>query len=75
MDDSVVDNQGIKNCALYCNRRPQNCDRSAMFGIMCHSNYDIPLPHLADAMQRKRMMVVYGSLIFSPEIFMYSRNG
>nr|UDL14013.1 MAG: hypothetical protein [Xiangshan martelli-like virus 4] len=56
----------------YC--RVQDCIKTAKYGIMVHSNYDIPLARLADAMRNKNMDQIYGCFVFRAEMLL-NREG
>ncbi|APG77851.1 hypothetical protein [Xingshan nematode virus 1] len=57
-----------------CLRKAQECTRTARYGIMLHSNYDISLRELGDIMTKKNMSEIYGSFIFDDRI-LYMNEG
>nr|APG77626.1 hypothetical protein [Shayang virga-like virus 1] len=57
-----------------CLRRFEQCDRTSRYAILIHSNYDIPLKRLGDAMRRKKIAELYGTFIYDDKIF-YRREG
>ncbi len=62
-------NDNVADCDVYCRRKSQDCSRTAVYGMMVHSNYDISPRQLADIMVRKKMQMVMGTFIFVPEMF------
>nr|WOK58436.1 MAG: RNA-dependent RNA polymerase [Longquan rodent ribovirus 1] len=55
---------------IVCFRKAQDCPRTARYGIMIHSVYDVTLRQLANMMTRKNMSELYGTFIFDPVIYM-----
>ncbi|KAK6023827.1 viral methyltransferase [Ostertagia ostertagi] len=53
---------------VFCRKKAQDCMRTARFGMLIHSNYDISLKNLADIMSHKNMEMLMGTFIFIPEM-------
>nr|QVG74719.1 RNA-dependent RNA polymerase [ssRNA positive-strand virus sp.] len=51
-----------------CMKKGQNCNIKSKALMFIHSNYDVPLIDLADAMDMAEAEVAYGTFIFSPRI-------
>ncbi|APG77848.1 RdRp [Xingshan nematode virus 2] len=57
-----------------CLQKAQFCDRTARYGIMLHSNYDVTLRELGDIMTKKKMTELCGCFIYDDRI-MYMTEG
>ena len=53
----------------FCFSKSQHCKIRADCLLLLHSNYDINLVDLGDAMDSAAALIAYGSFIFSPKIF------
>ncbi|APG77660.1 RdRp [Hubei virga-like virus 17] len=67
---SIMDNENV----VYCINKAQDCNRTALAGMMLHSSYDVKLVDLADIMVKKKMLVVHGSFIFDAKMLDDSKD-
>lgn len=64
----------FKSPFFRCKHKAQDCDITAVAGICLHSSYDIRLIDIGDIMRKKKMMMLYGTMVWSPEM-LYSDKG
>lgn len=67
-------NQYFASDTVTCTNKAQDCYRTARYLVAVHSTYDIPLPQLADIMQRKKCRMLRGNMMFSSSI-LYTTSG
>nr|UYL95423.1 MAG: replicase protein [Tonghua Virga tick virus 1] len=68
------DESAPKTNPWYCTNKAQHCDRTARYGILVHSNYDIPLRILGDILTRKKIIECYGSFIYVDTILVSEKG-
>ncbi|APG77854.1 hypothetical protein [Xinzhou nematode virus 1] len=61
--------KNLKSNQWVCLNKSQNCARTARYGIMIHSNYDITLRNIGDIMVTKNMSEIYGTFIYDDRVF------